>query len=202
MSYISIEANIGVGKSTLVPLLAKELDMVHVVEDLSSEGAFLTALGNYNENADLALELQLAINDYRVGVAKNTVMGLHVVERSMMSDMVFAQVMNQRGDISNGDLRLFEAVSMAKLSLFSPEVCVYLACDPIISFERMQMRGREEESNNTLEYLTQLEDAHMDILPQLCDKLNIPLLIVGYTDFGDPVEIAHAINAIRRTLTC
>ena len=100
MSYISLEANIGVGKSTLLPLLAKELDVNHVEEDLSEDSSFLKALGEYNKDSSTAIDLQLTINKYRVKVAKETLMGVHLVERSMLSDLVFAKVMCDMGDIS------------------------------------------------------------------------------------------------------
>ena len=200
MSYISLEANISVGKSTLLPQLGIELEITPLEEDLSSDGAFLTALGNYNENPDLALDLQLTINAYRVKVAKQTLMGEFLVERSMLSDMVFARVMNQRGDISNGDYKLFMTLSEHSLTLFPPEIVVHLACDPEVAYSRMLGRGRPEESNNNLEYMTQLEAAHEDMLPDLCDKLNLPLVRLDYTNFMKPERVAAAINRMRRLI--
>jgi deoxyadenosine/deoxycytidine kinase len=75
---------------------------------------------------------------------------------------------------------------------------VYLACDPEVSFKRMSERGRPEESNNTLEYITQLEDAHEDMLPDLCEKFDIPFLRLDYTHFMRPGEVAESILTIKR----
>ena len=63
--YISLEASIGVGKSTLLPSLAKELGITPVEEDLASGGEFLTALGKFNEDKTQAFQLQITINKLR-----------------------------------------------------------------------------------------------------------------------------------------
>ena len=198
MSYISLEANISVGKSTLLPKLAKELDMNHIPEDLGADGDFIKALAEFNEDPDKAIDLQITINEYRVKVAKETFIGEHIVERSMLSDLVFAKVMNDRGDISNGDYKLFTALAEVKISMLPPEMVVYLYCDPVVAYRRMKDRNRPEESNNTLEYLMELGYAHDDMLPDLCDKFDIPLLRLDYTHFMNPKDVSHAIKTMRR----
>ena len=198
MSYISLEANISVGKSTLLPKIAELLNMNPIPEDLTKDGEFLKALAEFNEDPDKAIDLQLTINEYRVRVATGTFIGEHLVERSMMSDMIFAKVMNDRGDISNGDYKLFMALAEVKISVLPPEMVVYLYCDPVVAYRRMKDRNRPEESNNTLEYLMELGYAHDDMLPDLCDKFDIPLLRLDYTHFMDPKDVAHAIKTMRR----
>lgn len=200
MSYISLEANISVGKSTLLPKLAKILELNPIPEDLCEDGEFLKSLGEYNKDHSKAIDLQLSINNYRVRVAKDTFLGQHLVERSMLSDMVFTRVMRDRGDISHGDYKLFMALAEVKLSMMPPEIAVHLYCDPVVAFERMKLRSRAEESENTLEYLTALEDAHGDMLIDLCEKFDIPFLRLDYTDFLEPQVVADAIKTMRRIL--
>ena len=200
MSYISLEANISVGKSTLLPELARELGIPAIQEDLGANSSFLKALGEFNADPTMAINLQLTINEYREQVAISTLMDCHLVERSMLSDIVFTKVMNDRGEITNGDFRLFMAVAEPRLIRFPPAIVVQLACDPYTSFNRMQQRNRPEESNNTLEYITQLEDAHEDLLPNLCDEYEIPLIRIEYTNFKDPKDVAEAIDIIRRMI--
>ena len=200
MSYISLEANISVGKSTLIPSLAKELGIPAIEEDLGANSNFLKALGEFNADPTKAINLQLTINEYREQVAISTLMDCHLVERSMLSDIVFTKVMNDRGEITNGDFRLFMAVAEPRLIRFPPVIAVQLSCDPEVSFNRMQQRNRPEESNNTLEYLTQLETAHEDLLPNLCDEYNIPLVRIDYTNFKPAEYVAESINTIRRMI--
>ena len=118
----------------------------------------------------------------------------------MLSDMVFTKVMHDRGDISVGDFKLFQATANTRLSIFKPTIAVHLMCDPEVAYNRMKGRARAEESNNDLEYITQLEKAHLDMLPDLCWNFSIPLIQIEYTNYGDPKEIAHSINAVRNTI--
>lgn len=190
--YISLEANIGVGKSTLLPKLAKIMKMIPVEENLEKDGDFLKALGEFNEDSSKAYELQMTINRYRVGVSDDTRSGSYILERSMLSDIVFATVMYQMGDISESEFKLFSAISEGQLAKNAPDVAVYLACDPKVSYERLRSRGREEESNVTLDYVTQLENAHETILAELCYKLDIALVRLDYTEFQSPEAVADA----------
>ena len=200
MSYISLEASIAVGKSTLLPKIAKELNMNPIPEDLAYDGEFLKALDKFNKDPDYAMDLQLTINDYRVKVAKETLIGEHIVERSMLSDMVFTKVMHDRGDINHGDYKLFMALAEVKLSMLPPEMAVYLHCDPQVAYRRMKARNRPEESNNQVEYMMELEYAHEDMLPDLCEKFSIPLVRLDYTHFMDEKLVADAIRTMRRAI--
>ena len=171
-----------------------------VDENLENDSAFLKALGEFNKDSSKAINLQIAINEYRVGVAKTTLMGEHLLERSMLSDMVFAVVMNVRGDISNGDFKLFMTYSKSKVMMLPPQIVVYLSCTPEAAYDRMRSRNRAEESNVSIEYMSQLEEAHSFILPDLCEAMDIPMIEINYTNYGDPKDIAHSINAVRNTI--
>lgn len=200
MSYISIEASIGVGKSTILPSLAEELDMTPVEEDLSKEGAFLSSLKKFNEDKSYAMELQTSINSYRNKLAKGSLLGQHLFERSMISDIVFCKVMMDMGDIPRGDYTLFKSLAEARLYINPPEIVVHLACEPKVAFDRMQKRGRPEESNNSLEYMEQLELAHEDMLVHICNKIGVPLIRIDYTDFVPAKEVAKSINRLRNLM--
>jgi len=200
MSYISLEANIGVGKSTLLPELAKVIGYNPIEEDLSKDGKFLTALGEYNKDKSKAINLQLTISEFRTEVAKKTMIGKHIVERSILSDLVFASVMNKRGDISNGDYKLYKSLAETNLKRYPPDMAIYLFCEPEISYERLRGRDREEESSVTLQYVTELEDTHIDMLPDLCEKYTIPLLTLDYTKFLTPESVANSINRFKEMI--
>ena len=200
MSYISIEASIGVGKSTILPSLAEELKMVPVEEDLSKEGAFLASLKKYNENRSSAIELQTTINNYRNALAKDKLFGQHLFERSMMSDIVFAKVMMDRGEISRGDYKLFKSLAEVRLALNPPEIAVFLSCDPKVAFKRMKDRGRPEESSNKLDYMIQLEEAHEDMLVDISNKIGVPLIRIDYTDFVSAESVANSIRILQEIM--
>jgi len=194
--YISLEASIGVGKSTLLPKLAEEMGITAVEEDLASGSEFLTALGEFNEDKSKALNLQLTLNKLRNNLAKSHLIGEYLTERSMLSDIVFTKVMADSGFMSKSDYKLFYAMAMENLRKNPPSTVVYLACDAQVAFDRMTSRGRAEESTNDLQYMVDLEAAHEFMLVDMCAELDIPFVRLDYNNFVEAEVVADAINRI------
>lgn len=192
--YISLEASIGVGKSTLLPKLAKELGIEAVVEDLASGSDFLEALGEFNKDKTKALQLQCTINRLRNELAKSHLVGEYLTERSMLSDIVFTKVMADSGFMSESDYKLFYSMAMENLRANPPHTVVYLACDAQVAYDRMTSRGRAEESTNDLQYMIDLEEAHEDMLVDMCAELDIPFLRLDYNNYLNCEVVADAVN--------
>ena len=195
--YISLEASIGVGKSTLLPSLAQELGMIPVEENLAEGSEFLTALGEFNKDKSKALKLQITINKMRNKLAKTHLIGEHLVERSMFSDIVFTKVMYDAGYMTLGEFNLFYAMAMENVKTNPPEVVIHLACDAHIAYDRMRSRGREEEDKNSLQYMIDLEDAHEDMLVDMCAELDIPLIRIDYNHFVEAREVAESVHHVQ-----
>ena len=195
--YISLEASIGVGKSTLLPSLAKELGITPVEEDLASGGEFLTALGKFNEDKTQAFQLQITINKLRNELAKTHMIGEYLTERSMFSDIVFTKVMYNSGFMTQNEYNLFYSMAIANVQMNPPSVVVHLACEPKVAFARMVSRARSEETTNDLQYMIDLENAHEDMLVEMCADLDIPFVRIDYNHFVDAKIVADAINRIQ-----
>tara|TARA_B110000285_G_scaffold116746_1_gene132305 strand:- start:357 stop:965 length:609 start_codon:yes stop_codon:yes gene_type:complete len=192
--YISLEASIGVGKSTLLPHLAKELGVTPVEEDLVTGSDFLTALGAFNEDKTKSFQLQITINKIRNKLAKSHMIGEYLTERSMLSDIVFTEVMHNSGFMTKNEFQLFQAMATANVMLNPPAVCVHLACDAQVAYDRMASRGRSEESTNDLQYMIDLEAMHENRLVEMCAGLDIPFIRIDYNNFVDAKVVADAIN--------
>ena len=195
--YISLEASIGVGKSTLLPMLAEELGITAVEEDLTSGSEFLEALDKFNKDKSKALNLQVTLNKIRNRLAKSHLVGEYLTERSMLSDIVFTKVMADSGFMPKSDYRLFYSMAMENLRNNPPETVVFLACDAQVAYDRMMSRGRSEESNNDLQYMIDLEEAHEDMLVEMCSDLDIPFIRLDYNSFVDPKIVANSINRMQ-----
>ena len=195
--YISLEASIGVGKSTLLPKLAEVMGITAVEEDLTSGSEFLAALGEFNKDKSKALNLQVTLNKIRNELAKSHLVGEYLTERSMLSDIVFTKVMADSGFMSQGDYRLFYSMAIENLRANPPATVVYLACDAQNAYDRMISRGRAEESTNDLQYMIDLEAAHEDMLVDMCAELDIPFIRFDYNNFVEADIVADAINRIQ-----
>jgi deoxyadenosine/deoxycytidine kinase len=192
---VSMEGNIGTGKSTLMAQLSHIIDCTIYPERL--DDVFLKCLGDFNEDpARYAVPLQEHIMRMRIDLAKEIhgKEGLHIIERSVISDVVFASVMRSSHFIEQGFYNQYVVKARRELEERPLDLILYLRADAEVSFRRQLGRGREEESNVSLEYLTDLERSHNIWIPMHADYHNIAYKEIDYNTFVDPEEIANVIR--------
>jgi len=89
-----------------------------------------------------------------------------LVERSIFTDKnVFAKLLYDTGKMSNIEWKMYNKWfdwSLQDLinKIGEPSGIIYLRCKPEISYERLKIRSRSEESSVPLEYLQKLHDYH------------------------------------------
>lgn len=192
MSYISLSGNIAVGKSTALQGL-KDLGYNVVFENLGPE--FLGLLAAYNINPHNAIHLQSYINDYRLSDAEDSTNStdLFIHERSMIDDMVFTTYMVAKGEITEAAGVRFLELATERLIANPPEKVIYLYSDPETTYSRLVSRGRSQESEQTLLSIAELEQAHLTILPIICEELGIELVELEWSNFGNILRVVNLI---------
>lgn len=192
MSYISLSGNIAVGKSTALQGL-KDLGYNVVFENLGPE--FLGLLAAYNINPLNAIHLQSYINDYRLSDAEDSTKStdLFIHERSMIDDMVFTTYMVAKGEITEAAGVRFLELATERLIANPPEKVIYLYSDPETTYSRLVSRGRSQESEQTLLSIAELEQAHLTILPIICEELGIELVELEWSNFGNILRVVNLI---------
>ena len=192
MSYISLSGNIAVGKSTALQGL-KDLGYNVVFENLGPE--FLGLLAAYNINPHNAIHLQSYINDYRLSDAEDSTKStdLFIHERSMIDDMVFTTYMVAKGEITEAAGVRFLELATERLIANPPEKVIYLYSDPETTYSRLVSRGRSQESEQTLLSIAELEQAHLTILPIICEELDIELVELEWSNFGNILRVVNLI---------
>jgi len=196
ISLISIEGNIGVGKSTFTNLLQQKINNSLLVPE--PVDLWLSIKGKVDEKTDKEINiLQLFYND--IDRWSYTFQNMAYITRSMLiEDTIKSTLQNNNYkyiflDRSLGtDKNVFEKMLYDDKKINEIEhqcynlwynfydkyvrsgvknKTIYLRCDPLISFARIKKRGRDEEKNITLEYLQKLHEYHESWLYNNSDVL-------------------------------
>ena len=205
---ISIEAGIGVGKSTILDILSKKFgDKFNVIFEPLQEW-----LEKYcDENTNILNMFYSNIERWGYTFQMNAFMTriqkiknerdtnkINLTERSILSDhRIFAKMLYDDGKITTVEWKLYEDWFKWLSYEFNsvPKKIIYLRCDPTVAFERIHKRNRCEESGITFEYIEKLHKYHDE---WLLNETRIPVLVIDVScDFeGDDEKIKEIYSKI------
>jgi deoxyadenosine/deoxycytidine kinase len=152
---ISIEGNIGSGKSTLISRLCKEKRIPVFLEPVDEWKEWLTLFYTDPTRWGLSFNLHVLLTFNRW--KDNAFFAIY--ERSPLSNRyVFTELGHDEGRLNNLELELFD--TMYQKLAWEPDVVIYIRTDPQTSMERMQARARECESCVPLDYLKAIHNKH------------------------------------------
>ncbi|CAH1788021.1 unnamed protein product [Owenia fusiformis] len=197
---ICVDGNIGVGKTEFSKKLAKELDFWYVPEttdtdvytlgdfDLRELNKFLPPNARMYDMADFyggyesmggkvgGLQVRMYVQRfYKYAEALvhvlNTGQGV-VLDRSVWSDLVFAEVLNKMGYISKDALKYYYMIRENSLcELWAPHLTIYLDAPVSTLRERIIKRNKPMEVNSKIlndDFLTNMEKVYKNkFIPQM-----------------------------------
>jgi deoxyadenosine/deoxycytidine kinase len=209
MSYISIEGNIGAGKSTLVKILKEIIndDKILFIQEPVDEWLKLQDENGenildkfYADTKSWAYKFQMNAFITRLQrLQKNLIKyKLCICERHINTDKnCFAKQLYEDQNISEIEWKLYNNWFNWLTSddrYRKPKGIIYLKVSPEICSRRINKRNRIEESGVSLEYLDNIHKKHEE---WLSDKKNI-LVIDGDKDFENNSEYRKiVINKIK-----
>ena len=178
---ISIEGNIGAGKSTLVEELkiryANRNDIVFLQEpvdawaDITQDGKTMLQLF-YDNQKKYSFAFQVMAYMSRLRMIKNEVdrakemtIKTIVMERSLDADRhIFAKMLHADGMIEECMFKIYEQMSDDGLREYSSDGTVWLTASPKECHRRIGIRGREGEQLIGLDYLGKCDAYHKEWL--------------------------------------
>jgi deoxyadenosine/deoxycytidine kinase len=201
---VSIEGNIGAGKTTLVQHLVRSVPHCVALHEPVTTNPYLERF--YAEPHRWALPTQLWLLKQRFRTyqaALKTLSGgepqLVVLDRSVWSDWVFAKQAHVDGFISDAQFdwylrlrgRIAERCSVAQLAV------VWLDVSPAECLHRVHhVRKRPYEQAISLAYLEGLDRHYADFFADMHTRRGVPLLRFDWNQYGDRDHVARAIQSL------
>jgi deoxyadenosine/deoxycytidine kinase len=170
---ISLDGNIGVGKTTLLNLIKERFPEIIVVEEpvdvwttlKDAEGKNLLELF-YGDKRRWAFSFQQAAMLSRLLLLQKAVLEakpgqIILSERSVLTDrFVFAEMLHQSGDLNPLEWTLYQHWYQAFGSMLPMAGILYINTSVDTALTRIQSRGRSGEGEISKEYLQSLDKQH------------------------------------------
>jgi len=157
VNYIAVDGPIGVGKTTLVELLAKRFDGVKILEDVTNP--FLPSFYEDRPGAAFQTELYFLLSRYKQqqDIAQRELFDrLLVADYTFPKNRIFAYL-----NLSDDELMLFDKLyTLLEPNLAVPDLVIYLVADLETCMDRIGMRDRDFERGMSKDYMTELMDAY------------------------------------------
>lgn len=205
MQLVSIEANIGAGKSTLIEKLPEQLkaltgeDWVIIKEPVDEDPEFHRLLKQFiaePDNADKRVEFQRYITIQRQGLLKDITEGNYIIERSLYSDLVFCQTYFLTAERPSAHYMDYYYDIKRRLEDYPQvDLVVYLDREPLACYDSIALRGREGEHYD-LCVLQDLKRFHDACIPQIAREYGSKLSHISLgSAYADPT--LTAVNICR-----
>jgi deoxyadenosine/deoxycytidine kinase len=192
-NFIAIEGNIGVGKTTLAAMLAKEYNARLVLENFK-ENPFLPKFYKDPEKHAFPLELFFMAERYhqlKKQKEQDLFQPLSIADYFFVKSKLFAQ-----NNLQKDEQQLFNSLfNIMFSSLPKPDLLVYLYADVSRLQMNIKKRGRSFEQNITNEYLQNIQDRYLDYLRKQT-YFPVLLLDISNVDFKKDKKVYEAIKVL------
>jgi len=185
--FISIEGNIGAGKTTLCRMLASDLNAKLILEQFS-DNPFLPLF--YESPERYAFSVELFFMTERHKQLQADLSQKDLFQESIVSDYYFFKtLLFAKNNLNEEEYRLFQRLfHILNASFPNPDLLVYLhrPIDQLLA--NIKKRGRDYEEDISPDYLQQIQQAYLDFFKH---QKNIPIIILELEDIdfmSNPAE--------------
>lgn len=175
-TIISIEGNIGSGKTTIIEHMKRRLesdkiiflrepvDLWETIKDPNDGESILVKF--YKNPARYAFAFQVMAYSTRLSIIKETIQNnpncnMIICERSLDADKnIFAKMLHKDGLMDNIEFQIYNKFYKEYSEQYKLSKIIYIDALPEVCAKRINIRGRTGENNITLEYLEKCRDFH------------------------------------------
>ena len=158
---VSIDGNIGAGKSSVLKELEKKHGFIVFQEDINTWQPMLDAF--YKKPQRWAFTLQMAIlnslSDQEQQINELSFDNdIIFIERAPSSSLIFAEISKNNGFLTDEEFKIYKGI-FDKL-IWKPDFKLFIDTDVSTCMERISKRGRKCEKNIKHIYLEKLKDGY------------------------------------------
>lgn len=197
LNYLAVDGPIGVGKTTLVDMLASRFEGVKVLEDVTNP--FLDDFYKDRPGAPFQTQLYFLLSRFQQQqeiIQRELFQRLVVADYPFVKDRIFAYL-----NLTDDELMLYDKLyQVLEPQVPQPDLLLYLAADVDTCMERIKRRNRTFERNMAPDYLQELLDAYNHYYQY---HTACPVLVVDTRDlnFPDrPEDFEELVEQLRRPI--
>lgn len=172
-NFVTIEGNIGAGKTTLAHLLSKHFNARLILEEFA-DNPFLPKF--YENPQQYAFPLELFFMAERFKQLKDLLHTKDLFQQVTISDYLFTKsLLFAKVTLPSEEFRLYQKLfDIINPQLIQPDILIYLHAPVTRLKENIRKRNREYEQNIPNDYLFNLQETYTQYIKQH----NIKTLIV------------------------
>ncbi len=193
--HIALEGPIGVGKTSLVEILAQRFEGVMVLEDISNP--FLPAFYEGRPGASFQVQVYFLLSRFqqqREIRQMNLFQNLVLADYTFPKDRIFAYL-----NLGDDDLQVYEKLyPVLEQEVAKPDLVIYMQASVPVLLERIAQRGRDYEASIDPDYLKRLSEAYSYFFFHYRET---PLLVVNTDDIdfvNNPDDLDALVQQIIR----
>jgi deoxyadenosine/deoxycytidine kinase len=195
-AYIALEGPIGVGKTTLAQVLARELNARLMLEE-GEQNPFLARFYEDPEKYAIPVQLYFLLTRYN---QQRELLQRPLLEQATVADYLFAKDrIFANLNLAPDELVLYEQVyKLLDAKMAKPDLVVYLLARIDVLAERLRRRNRDFERDISYEYLERVSTAYRDFFFYYDEA---PLLVVDTSEIdfvNNSSDLADLIREIDR----
>jgi deoxyadenosine/deoxycytidine kinase len=196
--FITVEGNIGAGKTTLSQLLAKHYNARLVLEEFA-DNPFLAKF--YEQPQQYAFPVELFFMAERYKQLKDMVHSKDLFQSITVSDYLFTKcLLFAKVNLPEEEFRLYQKLfDIIHQQLAFPDIIIYLHAPVQKLQQNIRKRNRSYELNIPDEYLFSLQETYTSYIKQ--HNITTIFIDASNADFlGDPRHLQVVIDALEKDI--
>lgn len=193
-NFVTIEGNIGAGKTTLANILSKHFNAKLVLEEFA-DNPFLPKF--YESPEQYAFPLELFFMAERYKQLKDLLQTKDMFQTITISDYLFTKcLLFAKVNLPDEEFRLYQKLfDIINPQILQPELLIYLHCPVNKLQENIRKRNRQYEQSIPNDYLFSLQETYTQYIKQ--HNIKTLFVDVSNADFlGNDAHLKTILDAL------